>query len=160
MSATGILRNPGEGERRWFFGGGTHTWKVTAEQSDGALFLFEDEMTQGKMTPWHCHPHTDEVVYVIEGEILINIDGEERHLTAGGVSMAPRGVPHAFTVISERVRLLAFQTPGTSQTFYWDGSVPAQTDGDGPVDFAALAALAQSSGVTTLMGPPPFVSSV
>src|SRR5438552_13224933 len=86
MTATPVIRDHGEGDRRWFYGGGTHTWKVTAEESGGAFFLFEDVMTQGKMTPWHCHPDTDELVYVLEGEILVNVDGQERRVGTGGVS--------------------------------------------------------------------------
>src|SRR6478672_6094901 len=68
MAAKSVVRRAGDGERRWFYGGGLHTWKVTSEESDGAFFLFEDELTQGKMTPWHCHPDSDEAIYVLEGE--------------------------------------------------------------------------------------------
>ena len=27
---------------------GVHTWKVTADESGGAFFLFEDQMTRGR----------------------------------------------------------------------------------------------------------------
>ena len=43
-------------------------------------------MTQGKMTPWHCHPETEELSYLIEGECLVKVGDEERHVTAGGTS--------------------------------------------------------------------------
>jgi quercetin dioxygenase-like cupin family protein len=155
-TATPVIRSEGEGERRWFYGGGTHTWKVTTEESGGAFFVFEDVMTQGKMTPWHCHPDNDELVYVLEGEILVNIDGEERRVTAGGMTMTPRGVPHAFTVVSESARLLDFHTPGSSQPFYWDASEPATSEVDGPVDFDRIRAVAGETGATTVLGPPPF----
>jgi quercetin dioxygenase-like cupin family protein len=155
-TATPVIRAQGEGDQRWFYGGGTHTWKVTTEESGGSFFLFEDVMTQGKMTPWHCHPDSDEVVYVLEGEILVNVDGQERHVGAGSVTMSPRGVPHAFTVISESARLLSFQTPGSSQAFYWGASEPATNDGPGPVDFDRIRAVAEQTGATTVLGPPPF----
>ena len=155
-TATPVIRDSGEGQRRWFYGGGTHTWKVTTEESGGAFFLLEDVMAQGKMTPWHCHPNTDELVYVLEGEILVNIDGEERRIGAGGMTMTPRGVPHAFTVVSESARLLAFHTPGSSQAFYWNASEPATDDGPGPVDFDRIGAVAIETGATTVLGPPPF----
>ncbi|HEV8295793.1 MAG TPA: cupin domain-containing protein [Acidimicrobiales bacterium] len=155
-TAIPVVRAEGEGDRRWFYGGGTHTWKVTAQESGGAFFLFEDVMAQGKLTPWHCHPDTDEMVYVLEGEILINVGGDERKVSKGGVSMAPRGVPHAFTVISESARLLAFQTPGTSQSFYWNASEPATSDEPGPVDFDRVRVVADETGATVVLGPPPF----
>src|SRR6478735_6377714 len=48
-----LVRARGEGERRWFFGGGIHTWKATAEETNGAFLLFEDRMAHGKVTPLH-----------------------------------------------------------------------------------------------------------
>ena len=34
MAGTGIVvRADGEGEKRWFYGGGLHTWKATAEET-------------------------------------------------------------------------------------------------------------------------------
>ena len=155
MTATPVIRAAGEGEQRWFYGGGTMTWKVTEEQSGGALFLFEDEMTQGKMTPWHCHPDSDELVYLIEGEVLVNIDGDERRLTTGATWFTPRGVSHAFTVLSPTARTLSLQTPGSSQAFYWGASEPAGK-GAAPVDFDRIRAVAVETGATVVQGPPPF----
>src|SRR5512132_757083 len=87
-----VVRADREGERRWFFGGGLHTWKVRAEETDGAFFLFEDRMEQGKMTPLHVHPDSDETMYLLEGEILMHLDGRQERVAAGGVVMAPRGL--------------------------------------------------------------------
>jgi len=157
MSATeAIVRAEGEGPRRWFYGGGTHTWKVTADEGGGAFSLFEDSLTQGKMTPLHRHPDTDETVYVLEGEILTIIDGTEHKVGAGGMTFVPRGVPHAFTVVSESARLLALQTPGSAGAFYWNASEPATNDGPGPVDFDRIGQVAQETGATDVLGPPPF----
>jgi quercetin dioxygenase-like cupin family protein len=156
MSVKAIVRNAGVGERRWFYGGGTHTWKVTSEESEGAFFIYEDELTQGKMTPWHAHPDTDEAIYVLEGEVDVNVDGNQERVTAGGMWMSPRGVPHAFTVVSPTARLLAFQTPGAAAAFYWDASEPATGDEAGPVDFDRVRAVAVATGATSVLGPPPF----
>ena len=158
MAAKSVVRMAGEGDRRWFYGGGTHTWKVTSDDSNGAFFLFEDELTEGKMTPWHCHPDTDEAIYVLEGEIVVNVDGDEQRIDTGGMWMAPRGVSHAFTVVSPTARLLSFQTPGTAQPFYWDASEPATTPDAGPVDFDRVRQVATATGATTVLGPPPFVA--
>ena len=65
MAGNGIVvRADGEGEKRWFYGGGLHTWKATAEETNGSFLLFEDHMGPGKMTPVHVHPHADEAFYV------------------------------------------------------------------------------------------------
>ena len=78
MDGTGVIvRARGEGEKRWFYGGGLHTWKATAEETHGALlFFFEDHMQQGKVTPTHIHPDADEVFYVLEGEIIVHLEEE------------------------------------------------------------------------------------
>ena len=153
--ATATIKAEGEGERRWFYGGGTHTWKITEADSGGMVSAFEDDMTQGKNTPWHCHPDSDEVTYLIAGECRVNVDGDERVVEAGGMWFVPRGTHHAFTVLSPTARILALQIPGTAARFYWDASEPAG-EGEGPVDFARIGQVAQATGATTVLGPPPF----
>ena len=120
-----VVRSANEGESRWFYGGGVYTWKATTEETGGAFFLFEDRMEQGKMTPLHTHPDSDESMYVLEGEILMHMDGEEHRIASGGLAVAPRGVPHALLVLSDFARLLCLHTPGACQAFYLDASEPS-----------------------------------
>ena len=112
-----IMRASGEGDRRWFYGGGVHTWKVRADEVDGVFLLFEDRMAQGKRTPLHTHPDSDETMYVVEGEILMHMDGVEHRVGVGGTAVAPRGVPHAFMVTSPVARMLCLHTPGCCEAF-------------------------------------------
>jgi quercetin dioxygenase-like cupin family protein len=153
-----IVRVAGAGERLWFYGGGLHIWKATAAETGGAFLLFEDVMSRGKTTPLHTHPHVDETLYMLEGEILLHIDGDEQRLGSGGVAMAPRGVPHAFLVTSETARILFLETPGSSEAFYRGASEPATTDLEmsAPVDFARVRASAELNGGIEILGPPPF----
>jgi quercetin dioxygenase-like cupin family protein len=153
--AAASIKAPGEGERRWFSGGGTHIWKVTEADSSGTLSAFEDEMVAGKSTPWHTHPDSDEMAYLLEGECRVRIGDTERTVAEGGMWFVPRGTEHAFTVVSSTARILAIQTPGTAGRFYWDASEPAG-DEDGVVDFARIGAVAATTGVTDVLGPPPF----
>src|SRR3954452_14883089 len=154
-----IIRAKDEGDRRAFLGGGVHTWKLTTDDTDGAFFMFEDVMTQGKCTPLHRHPEADETVYVLEGEILVNVAGRESRVAEGGMTFTPRGLPHAFLVLSERARVLTFQTPGIGQGFYRGASEPAAratVETVETVDLARLQASAQENprGIE-LLGPPP-----
>ena len=152
-----IIRAPGEGDRQSFLGGGLHTWKLLAEDTDGAFFLFEDAMGQGKTTPLHRHPGADETTYVLEGEILVHVDGDERRLGAGGMSFVPRGTPHAFLVVSPTARLLTLQTPGIGQAFYRGASEPTTADTSDRFDIARLQASAKDNpSAVELLGPPPF----
>ncbi len=156
MAQTTVCQE-GEGARRWFYGGGVHTWKVTAEQSGGSLLMFDSDMVEGKCTPLHHHPRSEETFIVLEGEILLHVDGAEQTVRTGGVAMVPRGVPHAFLVTSPRARLLGFQTPGCHEDFYLGASYPLQ-DGEttGPVDFDKVIASAEATGGMVTLGPPPF----
>jgi quercetin dioxygenase-like cupin family protein len=152
-----IVRAEGEGERRWFSGGGFHVWKATAAETDGAFFLFEDQLTEGKSTPLHCHPEADEIVYVIDGEIVLQVDGADHRVGRGGVAVSPRGVPHAFRVVSGDARLLVLHTPGGAEAFFRDASdTSREGDGPGAVDIPRVQASAQRNGGTQILGPPPF----
>src|SRR3954453_7302407 len=112
-----LVRGADEGEQRWFYGGGGHRWMVTAEETAGAFLLFEDCLDRGKVTPLHTHP-SDETTIVLSGEIVMHVDGREERLSAGGIVLAPRGVPHAFMVVADDTRLLCMHTPGSCEAFY------------------------------------------
>jgi hypothetical protein len=128
-AAVSFVRTEEEGERLRFWGGGILTMK-----------------------------QEDELLYVLEGEILVAIDGEEHLVGAGGVAFAPRGVPHAFLVTSPTARLLTLLTPGSAEAFYRGAGEPAAADADpsGPVDFARVQEAAERSGGMRVLGPPPF----
>jgi quercetin dioxygenase-like cupin family protein len=155
LSAT--VRDSGEGEQRWFSGGGKHTWLATSEETGGAFLLFEFVGEQGKVTPVHIHPASDETFYVLDGDILLDLAGERRELSTGGVVVIPRGVPHAFMVASHEARLLTLQTPGTDEAFFRMASEPAPPGSQPiPVDFDRIADAARQTGAIEILGPPPF----
>lgn len=158
---TPIVRNAGEGDRRSFFGGGLHLWKLLAEETDGAFFLFEDTMVRDKTTPLHAHPEAHEMTYVVDGEIEVQADGDRCRVRGGGMSFVPKGVAHAFIVISAEARLLTLQSPGAvGQAFYRGASEAAADDTADRLDLAGLHATAQENprGIT-ILGPPPFASA-
>jgi hypothetical protein len=95
---------------------------------------------------------------VLEGEILVHIDGSDHRVGPRGVAIAPRGVPHAFLVTSPTARVLALQTPGSAERFYRDASEPARGDVDpsGPLDFGRVHEAAERSGGMEVLSPPPF----
>ena len=157
-TAVPIIRQAGEGEQMWFAGGGVFTWKVTAAETGGEFFLIEDKMVRGKRTPLHLHPNQDEALYVLEGELLVDVEGEQSRVGPGGIFFAPRGVAHAFMVVSQTARVLGLMTPGAGESFYRDAGEPldATTDASRPPDWARLREVAERSDTITLLGPPPF----
>jgi quercetin dioxygenase-like cupin family protein len=150
------VRAHGAGERRWFCGGGVHTWLATEAETGGAYLLFEDALDAGKTTPLHQHPDADETFYMLEGEVLLHIAGVEQTLGAGGIAIIPRGVPHAFKVSTPMARMLCLQTPGGGEAFYRQASEPAGS-GEPPMpDFGRVGAAAAATGAIEILGPPPF----
>ena len=151
------VRETEENEQRWFCGGGLHTWVATAAETGGAYLMFEDALELGKVTPLHLHAHADETFYLLEGEILLHLDGKQRSLHAGGIAIIPRGVPHAFQATSNHARMLCLQTPGNGEAFYRRASEPAIPGSPAiPVDFDRVREAAQATGAIEILGPPPF----
>ncbi len=159
-TAVPIIRQQSEGEQMWFAGGGVFTWKATAAETGGAFLLIEDRMERNKMTPMHVHPEQDEAIYVLEGELLVDVDGEQHAVRRGGLFYAPRGVPHAFMVTSETARVLGFMVDGAGEEFYRRAGRPITTaaDAEQPADFALLRQVAESSPSIEIVGPPPFTA--
>ena len=157
-SGVSIIRQEGEGERMWFAGGGAFTWKATAAETGGAFILMEDRMEGGKVTPNHLHHDQDEAIYVLEGELLVDVEGDQQRVGPGGFFFTPRGVAHAFMVISDSARVLALQTPGTGESFYREAgeAVDSEADAARPADWERLRRVAEASACIEIVGPPPF----
>ena len=156
-----IVRNAGEGDKQLFMGGGLHIWKLLAEDTGGAFFMFEDTMVKDKTTPLHLHPEAHEMTYVVDGEIEVQADGQRSRVRTGGMSFVPKGVAHAFIVLSAEARLIGLQSPGgPGQAFYRGASDLATDDTADRVDLARLQASAAANprGIT-ILGPPPFVTT-
>ena len=150
--AAPVIRRAGEGEKRWFFGGGVFTWKLSAR--DGDISLIEVDMVQGKWTPIHTHP-VSESMWVLEGEIRYRTGDEEHEIGAGDFVMVPAGVPHAFMVTSATAKVLGIQPTCECEPFYRGASEPL--DGSScVVDFTRIADSAQQHGGIEIVGPPPF----
>jgi quercetin dioxygenase-like cupin family protein len=158
-TAGAVVRTAEDGERRWFAGGGVHVWMAQADETGGAFHAFVDHLTRGKMTPLHLHPDADDSMYVIDGEILYHVDGEEHVLGPGSFATALRGTPHAFMVVSDTATVFAFQTPGAGERFYRDASDPLG-EGDAPSDAPDVPRLQRTAAAhaeaVRFLGPPPF----
>ena len=146
----------GEGEAIWF-NGALVDLKSAGEWSDGRFVFAEIALPKGRATGLHTDP-SDETFYVLEGEILFHLDGEEHRAGTGETVQIRQGVPHAFTAVSETARFLYINVPGTHDRLFREGGFPA-TDRDfataPPPDHERTLAAAKAIGVD-LIGPPPF----
>lgn len=48
----------------------------------------------GKQVPLHSHEHTEQLMFVVEGELDMTIEGEKRTLGPGDVVCVNRGLEH------------------------------------------------------------------
>jgi len=163
MSGAPIVLAVADGEHL-FYDGGLLTFKATGAQTGDALLLFEVRMPQGKATPLHVHPDTDETFYALEGEVRVHITGaEDRVVSNGSVVVIPRGTPHAFAVISQAARLLVIMTPASaiSETFFRLAGEPASDPSSPPppANPERFGAAVERSGLKVL-GPPPFTAPI
>jgi quercetin dioxygenase-like cupin family protein len=110
MAALPIAVDEAEGEELWF---NRHLliFKATSAQTDGAFILIEQTSQRGKTTPLHRH-REDETFCVLEGEVIVHIDGTNHRGRPGSVIFVPRLTPHAFIVASDRLRTLILFTLG------------------------------------------------
>lgn len=83
------------------------TVKVGAGSSDSGLSLVEFVAPRGFGPPLHVHTEEDELMYVLDGEIRIDLDdGDSTVVSAGAAVALPHGVPHVWQVVSDTARFL------------------------------------------------------
>jgi quercetin dioxygenase-like cupin family protein len=145
---------------RWFF---ANLVQVKLPQDAGAgMSIVELVGPPGDMPPLHLHRTDAEAFYVLEGEFSLFIkDKEPVRLSAGGLALGPKGVPHTYRVEGDRdARWLAICTPGDFEPFVFAASRPADRPEPPPPhgpptdeEVAAVTALATEHGIE-LLGPP------
>lgn len=113
---------------RWFLGS-RMTVLATAEETNGAYGLMEQEAAQGFSPPMHCHQREDDAYVVLEGILTFHIGGHDRVAGPGEHIFLPRGVPHTFRVDSPHARWLELVTPGGAEQWHVECSDPAVADG-------------------------------
>ena len=146
----------GEGETLWF-AGAHQTIKHPGEWSDGKFSLVEVAVPRGRATPLHRDP-SDEMFYILEGELLFHINGTERTAGEGDTLAIRRGVPHAFTATSDIARFLVLNTPGTHDQYFRDGGEPATNANFNTApapNYEKIEASNHKHGIE-MLGPPPF----
>lgn len=88
-------------------------WKVLVpgEHTNGRFALLETHRHQGKEPPRHVHSREDELVYVLDGLLRFDLEGERFDGPAGSLTLLPRGREHAFTLVTPEARLLVLLSP-------------------------------------------------
>jgi quercetin dioxygenase-like cupin family protein len=152
----------GEGDHHFFL---NHlaTVKVAAGGSDSGLALVEFVAPRGFGPPLHVHTEEDELMYVLEGAIRVDLaDGDSTVVSAGAVVTLPHGVPHVWQVVSDEARFLTVNAgrrhgPSFDQfvtalgTPTDPGDLPTATE----IDAGHVALVCADYGIEVLGPPPP-----
>lgn len=94
--------------------------KISTDDTDGALFLFEHaDMPKGG-PPRHFHYEQDEWFYVLKGEYAFGVGDEQFMLRPGDSLFVPRMIPHVWASVGDTLGtlLLAVQPAGTLEEFF------------------------------------------
>ena len=99
----------------WPTPGRVFAMKLLGRETNDSIMMFEETLPVGTASLFHLHRDSDEVAWVLAGEITFQI-GEE--VTVGGpgtCAFMPRDVPHAWkNTGSETGRVLFLYTPAAA----------------------------------------------
>jgi quercetin dioxygenase-like cupin family protein len=142
---------PDEGLRLQSGPGRDLVFKVTGEETGGALDYFVVEVAPHGGPPLHLHHDQEETIHVLRGRFKIRIGDETFRSEEGGFAYLPSGVPHAFlNVTDEPGELVVVYAPGGGRGFYEELGPLTR---NGSPDRAAVAAVFERHGMA-LLGPP------
>lgn len=86
--------------------------KLRGGETGDSIMMFEETIPVGTKSTYHLHHHSDEVAYVLSGEVTIKIGDEITVGRPGSCTFMPRGVPHAWKCTgAETGRVLFLYTP-------------------------------------------------
>jgi quercetin dioxygenase-like cupin family protein len=98
--------------------GGRFSFKLTSQETNGALAIIDVDIIPGNEPPRHCHEVEDETNMIKEGTITYFVGDDIINAKAGDIIFMPRGVPHNFKVTSEKASVRLIVTPGGFENFF------------------------------------------
>lgn len=159
MTALATVRSS-QTEQLWFLDTLTTIHVAHADGADG-ISVIESFARYGDSPPMHVHHTEDEVFHVLDGELLLNVGGDEIAAPVGTILRAPKGIAHTFKVVSPQgARFLTTTTEGDFEAMVRAASRPAErselpppSGPPSPEQIAALGELCAAHGID-LVGPP------
>ena len=96
MSAQGIVIQPGQGPVSSFTPGRSIVLKLLSDATAGSVMVFEETIPPGTKSTLHLHHDSDEVAYVLSGEVTFHIGDQVTVGGPGTCAFMPRGVRHSW----------------------------------------------------------------
>jgi quercetin dioxygenase-like cupin family protein len=114
MGAQGIVVQPEEGlvSNSSTTPGRSYALKLLGGATGDSIMMFEETVPAGTKSTLHLHRDSDEVAYILCGEITFLIGDEVTVGGPGAYAFMPRGVPHAWkSTGAETGKVLFLYTP-------------------------------------------------
>ena len=154
MTAQGIVVQPAEGlvTNSNTTPGRAYALKLLGGATGDSIMMFEETVPAGTKSTFHLHHDSDEIAYVLEGEVTFLIGDAVTVGGPGACAFMPRDVPHAWkSTGAEPGKVLFLYAPGRAGKFFEDMlHRPA-----GPVSDQDFAQVGERHG-WEVVGPPPF----
>jgi len=126
-------------------------FKLTGEDTAGAMDYFICEVAPHGGPPLHVHHHQAETLHVTNGHFKVRIGDQEHTLAPGAFAYLPAGLPHAFlNLTDEPAELIITFMPGGGHRFFEELAPATRT---ATPDRAEIAAIFERHDMT-LLGPP------
>ena len=95
--------------------GRSFAMKLLGHETNDSIMLFEETLPVGTKSLFHLHRESDEVAWVLAGEITFKIGDEVAAGGPGTCAFFPRNVPHAWKSTGrETGRVLFMYTPAAA----------------------------------------------
>ncbi|SRR6266540_6797095 len=153
MDTKGFVLPPGRGTIWNMAPGRSAALKITGETAESVM-MFEEVAPANTQTPMHTHRDSDEIAYVLSGEITFKIGDEITVGGAGTCAFMPRGLAHAWkSTGTEPGRVLFLYTPANAGSYFEEAAevnrpISSMSDQE-------IADAFQRHG-WEVVGPPPF----
>ena len=142
---------PGEGLKLQSGPGRDLIFKVTGEDTGGAMDYFIVEMAPKGGPPLHVHHKQEETIHILKGQYKVRIGDEIFYCKEGDFAYLPSKVPHTFfNLTDEPGEIIVVYVPGGGHKFYEEFGPLMR---NGPPDPKAIAQLFTKYDMT-LLGPP------
>ena len=73
------------------FGDGVRLHAIGGDQ----VLLCRVEYDAGKQVPLHAHEDTEQVMYIVDGQVEVTVEGETQTMRSGDVAVITRGLEHS-----------------------------------------------------------------
>ncbi len=154
MEPKGFVIQPGQGPVWDRSEGRSVALKLLSGETGESIMMFEETAPPGTATGYHLHYHSDEIAYVLSGEITFKIGDQ---ITVGGpgtCAFMPRGIPHAWkSTGAETGRILFSYTPAEAGKWFEELRLSERSIDD--MDDSERAEIHRRHGWERI-GPPPF----